>query len=91
MRFSMGKRKKMSDPIRDELHRLVKEIGDLIDGNIDKFIEKTTPCQLIKYGLTLGEAEAWFNNEPNFQSIRRIFTTSSNRRRLYRTYSSIFP
>jgi hypothetical protein len=65
----------LSDPIRDELHRLSEEFKKLVGESTEKEgIEIITPDQLTKYGLTPGEAEAWFKYEPNFQSIRRIFT-----------------
>ena len=69
----------LSDPIRDELHRLAEEFKKLVGESSEKeYIKITTPDQLIRYGLTPDEAEAWFRNEPDFQSTRRIFTDNKS-------------
>ena len=57
----------MSDPIRDELHRLNVEFKKLLGTSTSTHVsEKTLPEDLIKFGLTLNEAKAWLENEPNF-------------------------
>ena len=93
VKLSMGKSNKMSDPIRDELHRECEEIKKMVYEFLYDFTYKEpTPMQLVRdFGLTVNEAKSWLENEPNFnpnildQSIRRFFTDPSNRRRLYRT------
>jgi len=65
----------LSDPIRDELHRLSEEFKKLVGEPNEKEDNNTTLEQLIRfYGLTSSEAEAWIRYEPDFQSIRRFFT-----------------
>ena len=55
------------DSSRDELHRLGEEFKKLADNsNPTNNIEKTTPDQLAKHGLTLDEAKAWLEQEPNY-------------------------
>lgn len=73
------------DPIGDELHRLNEEFKKLVGNSTNIPIsEKTLPEHLTKFGLTLDEARAWLEQEPNFFTSRRIFTDKNNRRRLYR-------
>jgi hypothetical protein len=66
----------MSDPVRDELHKECEEIKKIVYEILYDFRdEKTTPEQLIRdFGLTANEAKTWLENEPDFHSIRRIFT-----------------
>jgi len=60
----------MSDPIRDELHRLNEEFKKLLgNSSNDISLEEASPEQLIRdFGLTKNEAEAWLRNEPSFKS-----------------------
>lgn len=75
----------MSDPIRDELHRLNEEFRKLLGETDDTFsLEKTTPVQLTKFGLTLAEAESWIKDEPNFSSDAS-YHEPRNRRKVTRT------
>jgi hypothetical protein len=54
----------MTDPIRDELHRLSMEFNKLLNKRI---VEETMPEELVqKFGLTLREAKAWLKNELNY-------------------------
>jgi hypothetical protein len=66
MKESLGKViQSMTNPIRDELHRLAEEFGKLLDGT--HIAEKTTLEELIqRFGLTLNEAEEWLKSEPSF-------------------------
>jgi hypothetical protein len=55
----------MTDPIRDELHRLAEEFGKLLSGSHPA--EKTAPEELIqRFGLTPKQAKSWLENEPSF-------------------------
>lgn len=82
----------MTDPIRDELHRLNEEFRKLV-GMPDSadFVEKTTPEQLIQhFGLTVEEAKSWLGKEPNygkfvFRSPDDSYHEPQNRRRVNRT------
>jgi hypothetical protein len=75
----------MSDPIRDELHRLSEEFKKLLDEPDDTFsLDKTTPEQLAKFGLTHDEAEAWIKDEPEFSSDVS-YHEQQNRRKVTRT------
>lgn len=40
------------------------------------------------FGLTVKEAKAWLEQEPNFFTSRRIFTDKPDRRRRYRIVST---
>jgi hypothetical protein len=62
----------MSDPIRDELHRLNKEFKKLLENSSNTHLEKTLPEHLTKFGLTLDEAKAWLEQEPNFKPSDEI-------------------
>ena len=75
------------DPIGDELHRLSEEFKKLA-GEVtqEESIEKTTPEQLTQFGLTLGEAESWLRDEPNFSSDVS-YHEHRNRRKVTRTVS----
>jgi hypothetical protein len=75
----------MSDPIRDELHRLSEEFKKLLAEPDDMYsLGKTTPEQLTKFGLTLNEAESWIKHEPNFLSDAS-YHEPENRRKVTRT------
>jgi hypothetical protein len=74
----------MSDPIRDELHRLSEEFRKLADLPKNAvFSNKTSTEQLMEdnitflvneFDLTNKQAKAWLEQEPNFIPIRRFFT-----------------
>jgi hypothetical protein len=74
----------VKDPIEERLKKLTKDFSALL-GETEIEIEdsrNTTVKNLISFGLTQKEAEAWLKKEPNYN--RRIFTDKSDRRRLYR-------
>jgi hypothetical protein len=77
------------DPIRDELHRLSEEFGKLLGSHSSAaLVEKTTPENLMVFGLTLDEAKAWLQNEPCFRPSDEFLQRDKhrrNRRGLYRT------
>ena len=76
----------MIDPIRDELHRLSEEFKKLLDEPDDAIsLDKTSPEQLAKFGLTLGEAESWLKDEPDFSSDAS-YHEPQNRRKVTRTH-----
>jgi hypothetical protein len=55
------------DPVGDELHRLTKEFRKLAGLPTDSNAPETTsPEQLTRFGLTLNEAKAWLEQEPNY-------------------------
>jgi hypothetical protein len=58
----------MTDPIRDELHRLNEEFDKLLGLHEGVHLpERTTPEQLVQcYGLTIDEAKVWIEQEPDF-------------------------
>jgi hypothetical protein len=60
--------------IDDELHKLREEFEKLLNPEKVQANETTIPEQLKKFGLTLDEAKAWLEQEPNFFTNRRIFT-----------------
>jgi hypothetical protein len=69
----------MTDPIRDELHRLSEEFKKLVA------VEETTPEQLVqRFRLTLDEAKEWLENEPKYPSDVS-YHDASNRRQVNRT------
>ena len=57
------------DSIGDELHRLSEEFKKLLgDSKSETVAEKTTPEQLSKiFGLTIDEAKAWLEQEPDYK------------------------
>jgi hypothetical protein len=55
------------DSIGDELHRLSEEFRKLVGKSTDFTLEKTSPTELSKYGLTLDEAKTWLEYEPNYK------------------------
>lgn len=81
----------MTDPIRDELHRLNEEFSKLL--GISHLAEKTTPEQLIRrFGLTVNEAKSWLKRGPNYNksilaSSDDSYHDASNRRKVNRTFS----
>jgi hypothetical protein len=81
----------MTDPIRDELHRLSEEFRKLLGKPDDSSItEKTTVEQLVQcYGLTTKEAKEWLKKEPDFVPSDDSYHEPSNRRKVTRTCSEI--
>jgi hypothetical protein len=75
----------MTDPIRDELHRLSKEFSKLLD-NSNALIERTAPEHLMThFGLTQRQAKCWLEKEPDFSPSDGSYHEPSNRRRVNRT------
>ena len=71
----------MSDPIRDELHRLSEEFRKLAglpeSTKIPSLatIEKNNISVLMdEFGLTYDQAKVWLEQEPNYIPIRRKVT-----------------
>jgi hypothetical protein len=80
----------MTDPIRDELHRINEEFSKLLgisDGM--HLVEKTLPEQLIqRFGLTAKQARSWLDKEPNYDKCvlsDDSYHEDSNRRKVNRT------
>jgi len=72
----------MSDPIRDELHRLSEEFKKLANSaktSTEQFTENNIDLLMNKFGLTYQQAKAWLENEPNYFTTRRIFTEPQNK------------
>jgi hypothetical protein len=80
----------MTDPIRDELHRLNEEFSKLLGKSHSHATEKTTPQQLVhRFGLTSDEAKALLRHELAFVPSDVSYHESSNRRRVTRTRISV--
>jgi hypothetical protein len=58
----------LDSSIDDKLHRLKKEFDELLgDSNNLEKANRTTPERLVqRFDLTLDEAKAWLEQEPNF-------------------------
>jgi hypothetical protein len=66
---------KTRDKILDRLTRIRQEFEELCGASV---FELEEPKDLTVFGMTLDEAKAWFENEPDFN--RRKVTRSGNRR-----------
>ena len=71
----------MSDPIRDELHRLSEEFRKLASlpknavfsnrPSTEQLMEDNITFLVNEFGLTNKQAKTWLEQEPNFVPIRR--------------------
>lgn len=50
-----------------------------------KLVRDNMEILMYDFGLTYNQAKMWLEQEPNYFTIRRIFTDKKNRRGLYRT------
>jgi hypothetical protein len=76
------------DTIEKRIDKLNKEFGELLDGIPEGQKQpKTLPQNLSAFGLTLDEAQAWLEQEPNFLSDVS-YHEPQNRRKVTRTETS---
>ena len=72
----------VDDPIGDELHKLSEEFRKLAglpaidDGktNKEQVTKNNISILMSEFSLTYNQAKTWLEQEPNYFTIRRIFT-----------------